>query len=73
VTFKTIQLNMLTPTKMAVEERPIAVLIKIIQTSTLAHFGIGIPRMGYNAASTALATSAVPLLPPNSIGLMPSA
>jgi hypothetical protein len=27
----------------------------------------------YNAPSTALAISAVPLLPPNSIGLMPSA
>ena len=27
----------------------------------------------YSASSTALATSAVPLLPPNSIGLMPSA
>ena len=27
----------------------------------------------YNAASTAFAISAVPLLPPNSIGLMPSA
>jgi hypothetical protein len=27
----------------------------------------------YNAASTALAMSAVPLLPPNSIGLMPPA
>lgn len=26
----------------------------------------------YSAASTAFATSAVPLLPPNSIGLMPS-
>jgi enoyl-CoA hydratase/carnithine racemase len=27
----------------------------------------------YNASSTALAISAVPFLPPNSIGLMPSA
>jgi enoyl-CoA hydratase len=30
-------------------------------------------RLSYSAASTALAISAVPLLPPNSIGLMPSA
>jgi hypothetical protein len=29
--------------------------------------------LSYNASSTALAISAVPLLPPNSIGLMPSA
>jgi hypothetical protein len=30
-------------------------------------------RLAYNAASTAFVTSAVPLLPPNSIGLMPPA
>jgi hypothetical protein len=29
--------------------------------------------LAYNAANTAFAISAVPLLPPNSIGLMPSA
>jgi hypothetical protein len=29
--------------------------------------------IAYNAASTAFATSAVPLLPPNSVGLMPPA
>lgn len=29
--------------------------------------------LSYSAASTAFVTSAVPLLPPNSIGLMPSA
>jgi len=31
------------------------------------------PRPIYSASSTALAISAVPLLPPNSIGLIPSA
>jgi hypothetical protein len=31
------------------------------------------PSLTYSAANTALAISAVPLRPPNSIGLMPSA
>jgi hypothetical protein len=31
------------------------------------------PRLAYSASNTALAISAVPLRPPNSIGLMPSA
>ena len=42
------------------------------QTSTLTHLFI-IASDNYNACSTALAISAVPLLPPNSIGLIPPA
>jgi hypothetical protein len=57
----------------ALAKRPTAVEIRIIQTRTLTHLLIASYQSGYNAASTAFAISAVPLLPPNSIGLMPSA
>ena len=53
--------------------RPLTHLFLYLSRDSFASFPREFTYSPYNAAITAFAISAVPLLPPNSIGLIPSA